>query len=167
MRTAGASNWPVEREDTLRRLWVDEGRTSGYIAEAMGLTRNAVIGKVVRMKLPKHDRPTAVSHGRRRRPDGMSFTRAPFKAKLLPESLPGDMRRLRGEAWKPLDGAGPVPLIALDKGMCKWPVTEDAPFLFCGHAAGEHSYCEIHQALAFGRGTPAERRADVLEAEVA
>ena len=42
--------WSEERASRLRRLWVD-GKSSGEIAEMLGVSRSSVMGKVGRMGL--------------------------------------------------------------------------------------------------------------------
>lgn len=167
-RTKGAENWPPEREQTLRHLWEVEGLSSGDIAWQMGLTRNAVIGKVTRLKLVK--RVTKVAPRMKppvqRKPPSTRFGQ--IRPKLLPEPLPGDLQRLSGAAWSPLPGTQPVALDDLSVGMCRWPIGEGRPFLFCGTAAGAGVYCHHHHALSIGRGTDSERAAvRVLEKEAA
>ena len=44
--------WTDERLSQLRTLW-DEGLSISQIGEKMGVSRNAIAGKVHRMKLPK------------------------------------------------------------------------------------------------------------------
>jgi len=44
--------WTDERISTLTQMWA-EGYSSTRIALALGLTRNSVIGKVTRLKLPE------------------------------------------------------------------------------------------------------------------
>src|SRR6516165_681821 len=48
-------DWTLERSALLRRLWNDEGLSGGEIAERMGLSRNAVIGRAHRMGLQKRN----------------------------------------------------------------------------------------------------------------
>lgn len=49
-----SDTWTDERIATLTQMWA-EGHSSTRIAMALGLTRNAVIGKVSRLKLPEPD----------------------------------------------------------------------------------------------------------------
>jgi GcrA cell cycle regulator len=43
-------DWPHGKSEALRRMWLD-GATSGQIAQALGVTRNAVLGRIRRMGL--------------------------------------------------------------------------------------------------------------------
>jgi GcrA cell cycle regulator len=47
------TTWPAERVAVLKSMWAD-GCSASVIAEELGVTRNAVIGKVYRLKLPVH-----------------------------------------------------------------------------------------------------------------
>jgi GcrA cell cycle regulator len=50
--------WTEDRTDTLRVLW-QEGLTTREIGARMGITKNAVVGKVHRLGLPKRQSPIA------------------------------------------------------------------------------------------------------------
>jgi hypothetical protein len=51
-------------------------------------------------------------------------------------------------------------LIDLRDGMCKWPVSENSPFLFCGAPSVDgKSYCQHHLNWSVGEGTNFERSA--------
>lgn len=72
--TEHAGGWTPEREERLKRLWVEEGKSASEIALILGggLTRNGVIGKVHRMHLAKRDLPTRSwikPQARKRKPD--------------------------------------------------------------------------------------------------
>lgn len=47
-----AQKWHADKEAMLERLWADQFRTAAVIAAEMGISRNAVLGKAHRMKLP-------------------------------------------------------------------------------------------------------------------
>ena len=54
-------NWTDERVELLRKLW-SEGLSASQIAAQLGsVTRNAVIGKVHRLKLSSRGRTTAAA----------------------------------------------------------------------------------------------------------
>lgn len=58
------SVWDDPRNvETLTSMWRD-GKSASVIAGALGVTRNAVIGKVTRLKLPKHGRNDPVRSDR-------------------------------------------------------------------------------------------------------
>lgn len=156
----GTPRWTPEKDSELRRLWDEEGLSSGDIAFVMGTTRNAIIGRANRLELQKRGstRVQPRIKPRKQRERSVSFKPRHKQFQLLPVSLPGDTRFMRGDAWSPLPGTSPVPLIDLEPGMCKWPVSEDRPHLFCG-AAAHGPYCEYHHALSVGVGTLSEREA--------
>ena len=50
------NSWPEERTARLIQLW-EEGLTTAKIAEALGVTKNVVIGRVHRLGLKKRESP--------------------------------------------------------------------------------------------------------------
>ena len=70
-------NWTDERVELLKKLW-SEGLSASQIAAQLGsVTRNAVIGKVHRLKLSSRGRSTAAPRVRRR----PSWVRPPQRAR--------------------------------------------------------------------------------------
>lgn len=67
------TTWTKEREEKLRSLWL-ANKTGSEIAQALNITRNAVLGKRFRMKLPNRESPLpskhreAIKKGRRKSP---------------------------------------------------------------------------------------------------
>jgi len=56
--------------------------------------------------------------------------------------------------------SGPLTLLELEPGDCRWPVNDGSPFLFCAApAATGGPYCACHAAMSIGRGTQSEREA--------
>lgn len=167
MRTQGASNWTPAMEETLRVHWEINGFTAAEIASRMGLvSRNAVIGKVRRLGLSFRtyhrttpSRPKAPPKPRKSRAGPPKPTRTFKPLPILVEPSPGDQRRLAGLAWEAAPGAPPVSLIDLEAGMCKWPIGETKPFLFCGHPATAGVYCQQHHDWSVGNGSSLERAA--------
>jgi GcrA cell cycle regulator len=49
--TKSTSNWNDDRVERLKKWW-DDGQSASQIARQLGVTRNSVIGKVHRLKLP-------------------------------------------------------------------------------------------------------------------
>lgn len=147
MSEAASFVWTNKREARLRELW-DRGLTGGQIAVAMGTSRAAVLGKVRRLKLsfrvPKKTR--GWSQAAKDRQARARIIRKVFGEQPKPPKPSGT---LRADTWNALPGSNPVPLEKLSG--CKWPIGQEAPYLFCGEAhAPARSYCPYHQAISTG-----------------
>jgi GcrA cell cycle regulator len=164
--------WSTERVEQLRSF-VTAGLTCSQIAAEIGVTRNAVIGKVHRLGL-------STSGGRPgRRPS--NFTQRLRAAPSEPREPRSRLARLlraatAGQTVVPfpspsaVDPQGIDPpavenvlrcsLLELDGGGCRWPLSDPGKddFGFCGHAAIPGlSYCAGHARLAYR--LPSGRRA--------
>lgn len=145
--------WTERNIVTLTDLW-KTGSSASEIARAIGsgVSRSAVLGKVHRLKLEKRVSPVPV---RPRPPKKVRPAPRPkMKPRPAPEPLsdiPIEPMPVNAKAWEPLPGSTPIPLEKLNEHTCKWPVTPDAPFLFCGEAPAipGKPYCAHHAA----RGT--------------
>lgn len=170
---SGGTIWTSELEADLTRLW-SEGYSASECAVALGrnLTRNAVIGKVSRLKLPARRtskvRPLstwsaeAKERARRRR-------EARFRLKQHNENrIKRLLAKRRGEitpppavvtpdpsvvvgAWDALPGTSPISLLMATDETCRWPIGDPlAPgFGFCGCPVDAGSvYCPSHAARA-------------------
>ncbi|PYE25071.1 GcrA cell cycle regulator [Rhizobium sp. PP-CC-3A-592] len=161
--------WTEERIDSLRFMW-SEGLSASEIATRLGgLTRNAVIGKVHRLKL--HNRVCVAKEIQAKTPQVKvakvpKVTKAVSVAKVVVRPAPRaastaasrpDLPDMMGSVLKP------VPLLKtlvdLTKGDCRWPVEgERAETRFCCHAVSQGSpYCEYHRLASKGPGTKSER----------
>lgn len=141
--------WTIERIDILRQRKA-EGKSSSAIAAEIGATRNAVIGKWLRImvkqgykpkpKIRNMDAPKPIPKDREPRlaaPAGI----------ILPAILP------------PAPRSGPA-IGILDVTGCKWAVAEE-PGLIGSHAfcnaprkEGDSRYCPHHAARAKGSVPP-------------
>jgi len=165
-KNAATANWTDERTELLVDLW-RAGLSCSKIAKALGggATRNSVIGKVHRMRLPGRvtlDRLPTREPGKR----GPDRTVRMTKQRRVALGQPLDLAPIKkskvkpnGEAWEAAPGVEPVTLLDLEAGQCKWPVGQDSPYLFCGAPASHNHYCEHHYAWSIGDGTPSERSA--------
>ena len=144
------SSWTEERVELLKRLWA-EGRSARYIGHELGVTRNAVIGKVSRLGLTgriKPDRPKAPRAPRPRRVRNLG--KAGF-ALIEPQVEPDPYIPLE-EIEIPIEQRRS--LKQLREHHCRWPVgdPQDEDFYFCGgHAVKDLPYCKAHCRIAYMR----------------
>jgi GcrA cell cycle regulator len=149
------STWTPERIEQLRAC-VGNGMTCSQIAAAIGVSRNAVIGKIHRLGLSS-GRPAGAS-ARANCPPRARHSRGPTQRRLL---------RL-AYARTPLDeilsavvviSTHPCSLIDIDAHQCRWPIGDPVStnFLFCGNdAIAGFTYCLGHARMAYR--TTASRR---------
>ena len=169
--------WTAEQVELLDRLWNDDGMTASQCAAVLGVTRNAVIGKVHRENYPKRKghikgprrgsmpwSPEAKERARRRSEARRAEKVKKIAARVIPqppkEAFKPDPEALAVGTWNPLPGTTPVGMMDLSHSTCRWPVSDGAPFLFCGCEVAEgSSYCPTHKHIGAGKGTPSEQNA--------
>jgi len=170
-------SWTEERGERLKNLWA-EGLSASQIAVQLGGTsRNAVIGKVHRLKLSGRSRTApgparqrkardAASsqrdtHGRDAASQGKNATPVVGATALQPEAaveavaVPAAVQE-RAAVVVPISRR--LALTELTERTCKWPIGDplSEDFHFCGNDAGDSGpYCAYHARLAF---QPVERR---------
>ena len=126
-------NWTDERVELLRKLWADGLSASQIAAQMGGVSRNAVIGKVHRLKLSGRGKQTS-SQPRVKKP-----------------AATGGGSRVSTTPRQPSSGPR-VKLVELSERTCKWPIGDPLAqdFAFCGHESGESGpYCQFHAKLAY------------------
>jgi GcrA cell cycle regulator len=139
------STWNLERTARLQLLW-SGGYSASEIARVLGgLTRNAVIGKIHRLKLrsPGRARARRASRKASRQPRSRFFIRPivrrtpkPF-IEIPPLAAPPTCR---------------IELKDLRRSHCRWPQGDPRKpdFHFCGRPAGRgQTYCPHHRAHAY------------------
>ncbi len=176
---AQAAGWTDERVELLKKLWM-EGLSASQIAGELGdgVTRNAVIGKVHRLKLSARAKPTNTTPRPRpaARPaaprrvsspssSGMSHISAKPRPSVMPRpqvmgatalAMAPDMEAelyvapATQELFIPEDKR--LNLLQLNEHTCKWPIgdplTKD--FYFCGqHSLETGPYCDFHSRRAY------------------
>ena len=137
-----SSSWDLERTTRLQSLYCD-GVSFRDIAAEIGVTRNAVIGKIHRMKLEPRDTITIkkkvpVIKARRHRPPKVTIVKKP----LLPEPDPSVDYRCE--------------ILELTDTRCRFPLWrhDASPYsdrFYCGAPGAELSagqpYCRKHARL--------------------
>ena len=144
------SPWTSERIQSLIALW-NEGLTTSEIGRRLGITKNAVVGKVHRLGLKKRASPI--------RSRGITTQRAPQPARSetrAPQPASSEAPRPSADvvAAPPVrKRTGPVVLLdALKPGMCSWPIGEPGTesFHFCAEdIVPERPYCLEHCEKAY------------------
>jgi GcrA cell cycle regulator len=170
--------WTEERVELLKRLWL-EGLSASQIAGILGegVTRNAVIGKVHRLKLSGRAKPASAAP--RARTPGRSTPRRPSSSGGGRSLGGGGMMKARSMASAPMHGATAlkmseeldveayvapevaeifippeqrISLLQLTEETCKWPIGDPLlpDFYFCGRHSNEGKpYCEFHSRRAY------------------
>lgn len=98
--------------------------------------------------------------GRMYRADGKDkLPKQPRKPKAEKERLPAGPKKPRRPDMKRPEQDGPD-IIALGKNQCKFPVTHDRPYKFCGAETTNGPYCKHHTELATDASAENEARVD-------
>jgi GcrA cell cycle regulator len=150
---ANEPTWTAERLELLKRRFA-AGLTCREIADDIGVSRNAVIGKLSRLNL------TREKSGDARRParkDAAKGDRPRTAARLRHQML----LTLQAEPQpaaddEPIHNGHCCSLLELSDERCRWPIgtprTED--FRFCGNTPVEGlPYCPGHMRLAYRPGS--------------
>lgn len=155
---ANDPTWTDERITALREAFAT-GMSCREIAAHIGVSRNAVIGKLSRLNLGRGRRVA------RRDDDAEKRTKPAKNADPKLGRQVEALRALRAEADRYDEfGAGDpsacCSLLELTESHCRWPVDNGARELrYCGHTAVHGlSYCAGHARIAY-RGGAARRSA--------
>jgi len=147
--------WTAQRIDQLKSF-VGAGLTCSQIAAEIGVTRNAVIGKIHRLGLGPG---RAAAGSGRACPPRVRRPRLRTQRTLL--RLIAEAPTIAGvTAWPTLAIESPHrrSLFDLTHDQCRWPLSEPgaSDFAFCGNDQAEgFSYCAGHARMAY---RPAARR---------
>ena len=168
-------NWTDERVEQLRKLWADGLSASQIAAQMGGVTRNAVIGKVHRLKLSSRGKSTSSQP----RVKKVTSSSQPRQSSTPRSSSGGSGRGGSGGGTHSIGATALkseyrtnaisaqvlefVPalvapeskrlmLVELSERTCKWPIGDpmSIEFNFCGHESGDSGpYCQFHAKLAY------------------
>ena len=135
--------WTNEQVEELKRLW-SEGLTTGEIGKALGVSKNAVVGKAHRLGL--QGRPSPI-----RRPEDEPAVPAEPET---PPPVAGKAPRRTSKAAKKAAATKEKRFTVNDlvSSSCRWPIGDpkDEDFHFCGkEALPDKPYCAEHAAIAY------------------
>ncbi|OPY97167.1 GcrA-like regulator [Bradyrhizobium sacchari] len=141
--------WTDERIELLKQHF-EAGLSCREIAADIGVSRNAVIGKLSRLNLT---RSRAVEDRRLER----SLAPPARASRAVPRLQYEMLATIYGEAdatavASPIDDANRCSLMELSENRCRWPISTPGAedFCFCGNGApGGQPYCSGHSRLAY------------------
>ncbi len=177
MESAG---WTEERVELLKKLWL-EGLSASQIAGVLseGVTRNAVIGKVHRLKLTGRAKPTNTAPRARTAPRPAGIRRVAGASPRPSSGIASMMKSRTASPGAMTQGATALKieenferevyvapqvqelfipedqrlnLLQLNEHTCKWPIGDPLTpdFYFCGQHSDEGKpYCEFHSRRAY------------------
>jgi GcrA cell cycle regulator len=152
------ASWSSERVELLKQFF-QAGLTCSQIAREIGVTRNAVIGKMSRLGL---SRPKDVIRGQMRRAAALARPKTartwrPKRTRLnifaqqeiLKEAFPS--QQPRPEEVPIANGRG-CTLLELGQSKCRWPINSPGAedFCYCGNEPVKGlPYCLGHARIAY------------------
>jgi GcrA cell cycle regulator len=150
---ANAPTWTEERLELLKNRF-EAGLSCREIADDIGVSRNAVIGKLSRLNL------TREKSGDARRATRKEATKG-RRAKAVPRQQYQMLKALYGEQHaaiddEPIHNGHRCSLLELSEQRCRWPISTPgaADFCFCGNTPVEGlPYCAGHARLAYRPGS--------------
>jgi GcrA cell cycle regulator len=151
-------SWTPERIELLKTL--NDGRSASDIARAMhGISRNAVVGKLRRLRIPLQSSLSAaqMSHNyamkqRRAKAERAKQSQAALAVATPKKSRPTAAPLFKFEGlppqsiWQSIPDTKPVSFAELEPHHCRWPV--DGGSCGCNKVSGL-PYCATHAALAY------------------
>ena len=142
------SLWNQESDQTLTVLWA-AGHSTAEIGRMMGVTKNSVIGRAHRLRLPPR-RPSIFNPHITERAPLPAKAEPKVKAEAAPKPKP-----------QPAPAPAPAPVIAQRpltlSRACVWPMTAGKPWRFCNEPCSG-TYCAEHQAISRAPGTALTER---------
>jgi GcrA cell cycle regulator len=145
---ANIPTWTTERVELLKRHF-EEGLSCREIAASIGVSRNAVIGKLTRLGLTRGTTNTELR----------AATAKPRAAKSSPRQQYQILQAVYANGQPvcdvPVASESPCSLYELSEERCRWPISTPGAedFCFCGNMPlNGLPYCSGHTRLAYRSG---------------
>jgi len=145
---ANEPTWTDERIALLKSRF-EAGLTCREIAADIGVSRNAVIGKLSRLNLTREQ---SFDQPRSARKNGAKGHRVKTTPRLQHQMLRALYARPQRIVDQPIHDGLQCSLFELSEERCRWPINTpgDEDFCFCGHRPVEGlPYCAGHTRLAY------------------
>jgi GcrA cell cycle regulator len=145
--------WTEERLELLKSRFA-EGLTCREIADDIGVSRNAVIGKLSRLNLTRERGAEAPRPARKDAPKGRRRGSVPrLQYRILQAVYAEPLAQADDE---PIANGHCCSLLELSEERCRWPISTPGAedFCFCGNTPVEGlPYCPGHSRLAYRPGS--------------
>ena len=143
--------WTDERIELLKSRFA-AGLSCRDIAGEIGVSRNAVIGKLSRLNLARENSGDAPRPARKHAAKGPRPTTVPGLQYQMLVTVYGEP----AAADEPIPNGRCCSLLELSEARCRWPISTPglADFCFCGNTPVEGlPYCPGHTRLAYRPGS--------------
>lgn len=142
--------WTEESVEQLRKMW-SEGLTANEIAKKLGVTKNAIVGKVHRLCLTA--RPSPIKS----KDNAVEEEQVQMQLEIVTEEtdeedIPLQEVKTSKVSAPKICKEGNIKLVDLDSHTCRWPIGDprDDDFCFCGKKVRSgQTYCDEHSAVAY------------------
>jgi GcrA cell cycle regulator len=149
VKTAIIKTWTDERVEALKVHFL-AGLSCREIAAEIGVSRNAVIGKISRLNLIRDKDGSSPIRPRKEAASAPRPRGAQRLRQILLKSLPAEMEPVAPD--EPIHNGHTCSLFELSKATCRWPISTPGreDFCFCGNTPLEGMpYCAGHSRLAY------------------
>jgi GcrA cell cycle regulator len=150
---ANEPTWTPERLELLKSRF-EAGLSCREIADHIGVSRNAVIGKLSRLNLKRENSGDARRPARKRAAKGPRPRSVPRLQYRMLMALYAEPQPAVDE--EPIHNEHCCSLLELSEERCRWPISTPGAvdFCFCGNTPVEGlPYCAGHTRLAYRPGS--------------
>ena len=150
---ANDPTWTAERIELLKSCFA-AGLSCREIANDIGVSRNAVIGKLSRLNLTREKSGDARRPPRKAAAKGQRSRAVPRLQYLMLRALYAEPEPAAAD--EPIHNGHTCSLLELSEEKCRWPISTPGAedFCFCGNTPVEGlPYCAGHTRLAYRPGS--------------